>query len=99
MQVENVESIYELSPMQQGMLFHSLRSPQSGMYVEQMSCALRGPLDVTGFEQAWRQVMNRHSALRTSFHWKEMDKPLQVVRRVAQAPLDVQDWRGLPRDA
>src|SRR5215468_4924628 len=99
MQVENIESIYELSPMQQGMLFHSLRSPQSGMYVEQLSCALRGPLDVPGFEQAWQQVVNRHSALRTSFYWKEMDKPLQVVQRVAQAPIDVQDWRGLPRDA
>src|SRR5262245_7554472 len=99
MQLENIESIYELSPMQQGMLFHSLRSPQSGMYVEQLSCALRGPLDVRAFEQAWQQVVNRHSALRTSFYWKETDKPLQVVQRGAQAPLDVQDWRDLPRDA
>src|SRR5689334_11199647 len=99
MQVENIESIYELSPMQQGMLFHSLRSPQSGMYVEQLSCTLRGPLDVAAFRQAWQHVVNRHSVLRTSFYWKEMDKPLQVVQRDAQLPLDIQNWRDLPREA
>ncbi|HKP13464.1 MAG TPA: condensation domain-containing protein, partial [Blastocatellia bacterium] len=99
MQVENIESIYELSPMQQGMLFHSLRSPQSGMYVEQLSCALRGPLDVAAFGRAWQFVVDRHTVLRTSFYWKEMDKPLQVVQRDARLPLDVEDWRDLPREA
>src|SRR5205085_8225850 len=99
MQVENIESIYELSPMQQGMLFHSLRSPQSGMYVEQLGCALRGPLDVAAFGRAWQHVVDRHAVLRTAFYWKEMDKPLQVVQRDARLPFDVEDWRDLPREA
>src|SRR5205085_3837171 len=99
MQVENIESIYELSPMQQGMLFHSLRSPESGMYVEQLSCMLRGPLDVAGLRQAWQHISDRHAVLRTSFYWKEMDKPLQVVQRAVQLPFEVQDWRDLPREA
>src|ERR1051326_919600 len=98
MQVEKIESIYELSPMQQGMLFHSLRSPQAGIYVEQLSCILRGPLDIAGFRQAWQRVVNRHAVLRTSFYWQEMGKPLQVVQHEAQLSLDIQDWRDLPRD-
>ena len=43
---ENVEDIYELSPMQQGMLFHALREPDSpDLYLLQVDSAFRGPLD------------------------------------------------------
>ncbi|MEO5728349.1 MAG: condensation domain-containing protein, partial [Byssovorax sp.] len=41
-----VEDLYRLSPMQQGMLFHALRDPGSGVYVEQLGCAIDGALDV-----------------------------------------------------
>ncbi|MFP5265247.1 MAG: condensation domain-containing protein, partial [Blastocatellia bacterium] len=95
MNAENIESIYELSPMQQGMLFHSLRSPDSGMYVEQLSCTLRGRVNPQALERAWSRVVARHAVLRTSFHWKELDKPLQLVRRKVALPFDCQDWRGL----
>ena len=37
----NVEDFYPLSPMQQGMLFHTLYSPNSGVYFEQLTCTLR----------------------------------------------------------
>ena len=36
MKSSNVEDIYELSPAQQGMLFHSLYDPDSGVFVEQL---------------------------------------------------------------
>ena len=42
MNARNIEDIYPLSPMQQGMLFHSLYEPQSGVYLEQMVCTLAG---------------------------------------------------------
>ncbi|HEX8091100.1 MAG TPA: condensation domain-containing protein, partial [Blastocatellia bacterium] len=97
MNAENIESIYELSPMQQGMLFHSLHSPNSGMYVEQLSCTLRGRLNSPALERAWLRVVERHAVLRTSFHWKELDKPLQLVQRNVTLPFDRQDWRGVER--
>ena len=40
----NIQAIYPLTPMQHGMLFHSLLEPGSGVYVEQMSCLLAGDL-------------------------------------------------------
>jgi len=80
MKTENIEDIYELSPVQQGILFHSLYAPQLGLYFIQFSYTVRGHLNLVAFERAW-QVAARHTILRTSFYWEEIDKPLQVVHR------------------
>ncbi len=93
-----VEDIYPLSPMQQGLLFHSLYQPESGVYLEQISYGLEGELDEAAFERAWRQLMARHSILRTSFAWEGLREPLQVVHREAVLPLAREDWRGLGRE-
>ncbi|HEV2861081.1 MAG TPA: amino acid adenylation domain-containing protein [Pyrinomonadaceae bacterium] len=92
-----VADIYPLSPMQQGMLFHSLYAPAAGMYVEQLSCVLKGGLDVAAFEGAWRDAATRHAVLRTAFVWENLNEPLQVVRQSVSLPIDQCDWRGLPR--
>src|SRR5205823_6363083 len=65
-----IEDLYPLAPMQQGMLFHSLYEPAAGVYIEQVSCLLQGALDVAAFAHAWQQVLDRHPVLRTSFHWE-----------------------------
>src|SRR5262245_7878720 len=82
--------------MQQGILFHTLYAPQSGVYVEQLSCTLHGPLHATAFQQAWQHTVARHPVLRTAFYWEDLEKPLQVVHRQATLPWTQQDWRGLP---
>lgn len=91
--MEDVEDIYELSPMQQGMLFHTLYAPGSAVYFEQSSLPISG-VNVSGFVRAWQEVINRHPILRTSFFWDDLEKPLQVVHRQVKLPLDQQDWRG-----
>ncbi|MBD2183513.1 amino acid adenylation domain-containing protein [Planktothrix sp. FACHB-1355] len=95
MNQRNIEEIYPLSPMQQGMLFHSLYAPTSGMYVEQLTLQLNGNLDVVAFKQAWQEVVNRHSVLRTAFVWENLEKPLQVVGRQVSLPWQQVDWREL----
>jgi len=92
---ESVEDIYSLSPMQHGMLFHTLYTPQSGMYVEQLVVTLEGTLDVRSFERAWRGVVARHPILRTTIVWQELDEPLQVVRQQVALSLEELDWRDL----
>src|SRR6266542_2561781 len=89
-----VEGIYRLSPLQQGLLFHTLYEPGSGQYFERTSCLLRG-LEVGAFQKAWATVVKRHPALRTSFHWEGLNETVQVVHRRVDLAWEEGDLREL----
>jgi amino acid adenylation domain-containing protein len=91
----NIEDIYPLSPMQQGILFHTLYAPASGVYCEQWHCLLHGCLQVVALQHAWQRVVKRHPVLRTSFHWENRAEPFQVVHRRVEVPWQQYDWRNL----
>ena len=95
MSSKNIEAAYPLSPMQHGMLFHTIYAPESGMYFEQLSYTLDGSLNVLAFQRAWQQVVDRHPILRTAFVWNNIEQPLQVVGRRVTLPWQQYDWRGL----
>ena len=102
---KNVEDIYPLSPLQQGMLFHALYSPETGAYVEQWPLMVEGGLDLDAHERALQRTVERHPALRTGLLWQNVPQPLQVVFReapVESVRLDWSDradeaWRSCPR--
>lgn len=89
----DVEDIYPLSPMQEGMLFDTLMAPQSGIYVMQDRFDLRGSIDGKIFRRAWQRMVDRHAALRTSFLWETLSRPCQIVHRRVQLPFEYHDWR------
>jgi amino acid adenylation domain-containing protein len=93
--MENVEDIYPLSPMQQGMLFHTLYTPGSTVYFQQFHWSLRGNLQVAALEKSWQGVLERHPALRTVFVWEGLEQPVQVVRTHVTLPWHFHDWRQL----
>jgi amino acid adenylation domain-containing protein len=98
MKKNNIEDIYQLSPTQQGMLFHTLYAPSEGVYCQQFSCTFTGKLDVEAFSAAWQQVVARHVVLRTAFIWERQDQPLQVVYRQVKLPLEIYSWTGVSGD-
>ncbi|HVR99770.1 MAG TPA: condensation domain-containing protein, partial [Thermoanaerobaculia bacterium] len=89
-----IENVYVLSPLQQGLLFHDLLAPESGLYIDQLVFELRGGLDVPALESAWQEVAGRHPAVRTSFHWEEIERPVQIVHAGMELPLERHDWSG-----
>ncbi|HEX7184129.1 MAG TPA: non-ribosomal peptide synthase/polyketide synthase [Thermoanaerobaculia bacterium] len=89
-----IEDVYPLSPLQQGMLFHTLSSPGSQAYFEQFSYCLRGELDTAAFRRAWQHVVDRHPILRSSFLWEGLREPMQMVHQKAALPWEELDWRG-----
>lgn len=94
---DHIESIYPLSPMQEGMLFHTLMNPGTGIYVMQNRYLLEGELNYEAFVQAWEVVFDRHPVLRTSFVWKSQKRPLQAVQKRVEVPIVSLDWRGQSR--
>ena len=72
---KNIEAIYPLSSMQQGILFHSIYAPKSGVYFEQFTLNLKGNVNAAAFESAWQKIVDRHSSLRTLFVWKNRKTP------------------------
>lgn len=91
--------IYPLSPMQEGMLFHSLYAPDSGTYCSQTLITLNGELNLGAFKQAWEKVVERHAVLRTLFLWEKRQKTLQIVRKQVDLPWNYSDWQPLsPRE-
>jgi hypothetical protein len=91
--MKNVEDIYPLSPMQKGMLFHTICAPQGGVYVTQLMGVVTGERCVSALESAWSQVIRNHAILRTSFVWEGMDEPVQVVHREAALPVERHAWQ------
>ncbi len=87
--MKNVEDVYPLSPVQEGMLFHALATPGQGTYLTQITFQIEGALDESAFKQAWHQTINAHPALRTGFLWEGLDKPLQVVREQVEIQWDL----------
>ncbi|MBH8578109.1 amino acid adenylation domain-containing protein [Nostocaceae cyanobacterium CENA369] len=92
---KDIESIYPLSAMQEGMLFHTLYEPESTLYFEQFQLTLHGNLDAGIFERAWQILVERHSVLRTLFVWKNRKQAVQVVRKQVNLPWSNLDWRML----
>ena len=81
--------------MQEGLLFHALLAPESAVYFEQVSCRLGGLNHAHKFRRAWQQVVDRHSALRTCFNWKNQKRPLQIARKHCDLPWIEYDWRAI----
>ena len=94
----DVTDIYPLSPMQQGILFHSVYEPDADLYAGQVTYTLAGTLDADALARAWQHLVGEHTALRTSFVWEGLNEPLQLVHGHASAALERHDWRALAAD-
>ena len=89
---KNIEDIYPLTPMQEGMLFHSLYAPNSEQYFEQFRWTMRGQLNKLALKGSWEQVMHRHATLHSGFVWETFSSPHQVVLQKVMLPWKEFDW-------
>lgn len=76
---KNIEDIIPLSSLQEGMLFHYLKEPESESYFEQLSLKLSGDIHIALFEQAWNKVVQNNEMLRTVFRWNKLKTPVQII--------------------
>ena len=83
----DVEETHALAPVQQGILFHCIATPEAGLYIVQLDLALGADVDVARYHAAWQATVDRHPALRSSFDASALGGPLELVARQAAVPL------------
>ncbi|PTQ68386.1 non-ribosomal peptide synthetase [Pseudomonas sp. GV071] len=93
-----IDDVYPLTPMQEGLLLHTLLEPGTGIYYMQDRYRINSALDPARFAQAWQAVVARHEALRASFAWNAGEAMLQIIHKPGAAELDVLDWSDLPAE-
>lgn len=90
---KNIEDIYPLSPMQQGILFHSILNPDLDIYITQICLTLEGDINSNNIKQAWQEIINRHQVCRAAFRWEKKDKTFQVIYKQVELPWVEKDWQ------
>lgn len=90
-----IEDAYPLTRIQQALLVRCLAYPDQPLYTGQWWAVLDGELNAEAFCAAWQGVIDRHTALRSGFHWDLKDHPFQVVHRQATLPIVRHDWTGV----
>ncbi|MCF5710792.1 hypothetical protein GIV19_26595, partial [Pseudomonas syringae] len=91
--VANVQDIYALAPLQEGILYHHLMAPEDDPYRRTVLFNFDRRERVQQLAAALQAVIARHDILRTSVIWEDLDEPVQVVWRhaalsVEEIPLD-----------
>ncbi|MDQ0045975.1 amino acid adenylation domain-containing protein/non-ribosomal peptide synthase protein (TIGR01720 family) [Paenibacillus polymyxa] len=92
--IGTIENVYELTPMQKGMYFHSLYDPNSEAYFEQVTFDVRGSLDAGAFVASLEALVQRHAIFKTNFYNGWRNVPLQVVYRNKEVDFIYEDLRG-----
>lgn len=96
MSQQQIENIYPLTALQQGILFHSISQPASGVFIDQIHFDLHiADGDVADYKRSWEYLTARHDALRTAFIWKALKQPVQVVKTKCELDWQAHDFSTL----
>ncbi len=95
--VANIQDIYPLSALQEGILFHHLLTPEQDPYLLRTVLEFDSRNALDDFLLALEAVVARHDILRSSLHWQDLPAPVQVVERsVTLSVLDCAAVAGVP---
>ena len=92
---DQVQDMYYLSPMQEGMLFHTLLNPGQSFYIEQMTMKVKGDFSVRMLEESMNVIVDRYDIFRTVFIHEKVKRPVQVVLKKRTFHIDEIDLTHL----
>jgi amino acid adenylation domain-containing protein/thioester reductase-like protein len=92
---DQIQDVYPLTPMQEGMLFYSLyETVNIQPYFEQVSYRLHREMEVALIEKSANELIRRHDILRTAFVSEGVERPLQVVLKKRNVEFTYRDLRA-----
>lgn len=92
---EDIQDVFGLTPLQEGMLFHYLENSRSDLYFEQLCLEISGKLAVETFKRAWNFVVASNEMLRAVFRWQNVRHPSQLILRQHRVSITSYDFSGL----
>ncbi|WP_157696257.1 amino acid adenylation domain-containing protein, partial [Caballeronia temeraria] len=81
--LENIQDIYSLAPLQDGILFHHMLTTEGDPYLQTARLAFDSRARLDAWLDALQKVVERHDILRTAFIHDGLSTPAQVVWRKA----------------
>ena len=96
--VANIQDIYPLLPLQEGMLYHHLMQTEQDVYASRAVLEFDGKDLLSDFLAALNRVIARHDALRTVVLWEGLSQPVQVVLRQVTLVATEMAATDAPRD-
>jgi amino acid adenylation domain-containing protein len=94
--VQNIEYIWEVSPMQENIFIHSVLHPGSSAYFRQTAYRIKGELQLEYMQKSLDQLFSRYDILRSVYIQKNEKRPMQVVLKERSAVLCFEDLSGEP---
>lgn len=91
-----IDDIFPLTPMQEGLLFQSVFDQASSAYFLQMTLRWKGELSLDLFKHSWRELLQRHPVLRSAFVYEGVKRPLMVALKQREPKVTWVDVRHLP---
>jgi|GEM_PF-419392 len=85
--IENLHSVYPLSPLQDGILFHHMMNQTCDPYILTAQFVMPSAESAHTFIDGLQNVINRHEALRTNIRWQGLSRPFQTVSRAVALPV------------
>ncbi len=98
MKNQNIDNIYPLTPLQEGMLFHALHSEDHFVYMEQMSIALNAKMDVTLLKKSFEILSQKYDVLRAAIVYEKIPRPLHVIKNKMEISFTIHDLTHLPEN-
>ncbi|MGD2089308.1 MAG: amino acid adenylation domain-containing protein [Candidatus Aminicenantes bacterium] len=95
-----IQFIYPLSPMQNGMLYQSLRAgeEEADAYFVQSELKLRGDIEKSLLEDSFNHLIQRYDILRTVFYYDSLKEAVQVVLKTRPMHVYYEDITPLPEE-
>lgn len=98
MEKQTIQKVYPLTPMQEGMMYHSIIEPKSSFYFTYLDLHVTGHLDMAILGKSVEQLIRQTDILRTAFVHKQLERPRQVVFTDRQTTLHFENIAHLPAD-